>query len=229
MHVCICICKVCKERDVLLDQYSWKKYLSPLSLQYKLPPLPWNLLSHITMIMVTRPYTYKLEKISLGELKNCISSIALQYLSHLVLAVEIWNLHSFILHLECYKTTSMLSLVLTDTSTMLHVKREPWVTKQALTLEQERGGSIGVWVLQYKLRCPQGNLNGVFFCLPSGDNVQMLQHITERLLEKLLSLRIRMDGWIMARLDLLPLARSSEQRFKTSLQYAANPDIYDQT
>lgn len=34
---------------------------------------------------------------------------------------------------------------------MLHVKREPWVTKQALTLEQERGGTAGVWVLPYKL------------------------------------------------------------------------------
>jgi len=88
----------------------------------------------------------------------------------------------------------MFSLVLTDTSIKLHINQEPWITKQALTLEREAGSSVGVLVLQYKLSGPQGNLNGVFFCLPSGDNAQLVQHITGCLLQKLLSLRIKMDG-----------------------------------
>lgn len=162
------------------------------------------------MIMVTRLFTYKFWNISLGELENCISCLQLPYFSHLKQTAEIWNLCSFILHPECYKNSCLFSLVLPDTSIQLHVKQQPWITKQALTLEQERGSSVGVLVLQDKLWGPQGNLNGVFFCLPSGDNVQMLQHITERLLQKLLSWRIKMDGWIMVRLDLLPPASRIE-------------------
>lgn len=87
---------------------------------------------------------------------------------------EMWNVCRFMLQLECYKNPSMLSLLQADINIKLDVIQEPWITQQDLTQQRERGSSNGVLVLQYKLWGPQGNLNGVFFCLPSGDNVQML-------------------------------------------------------
>lgn len=74
-----------------------------------------------------------------------------QYLIHLEQAVEIRNLCIVTLHPECYKNSSLFSLVLTDMNIKSHVMQEPWVTKQALTLERERGSSTGVVVLLDKL------------------------------------------------------------------------------
>lgn len=66
---------------------------------------------------------------------------------------EIWNMYSFMLHLECYKNPSMLPLLQTDINIKLDVIQEPWITQQDLTLERERGSSNGSWCcsINYKV------------------------------------------------------------------------------
>lgn len=66
---------------------------------------------------------------------------------------EIWNVYSFLLHLECYKNPSMLPLLQTDINIKLDVIQEPWITQQVLTLERERGSSNGSWCcsINYKV------------------------------------------------------------------------------